>query len=155
MTISLLGHSLIENSSSLEEDLEKIFVQLITSNDYCSFLIGGYGMFDNLCLIKLKRLKNAYNNFEIIFVTPYLDENYSKLKVARELYDAVIFPPIEKTPLKYAILKRNEWMIINCELVICYIKTLTASRAGKFFILAKKLNKKIINLARNTTLIDL
>ena len=37
----------------------------------------------------LKELKNDFPEIELIFITPYLDKNYSKLEFAKYHYDDV------------------------------------------------------------------
>ena len=69
----------------------------------------------------LKELKNDFTEIELIFITPYLDKNYSKLEFVKYHYDNVIFPPLESVPRKFAILKRNEWMVNEADLVIAYV----------------------------------
>lgn len=109
--------------------------------------MGGYGDFDGLCLRTLKYLKNDSPDIELIFITPYLDKNYSKLELAKYYYDDVIFPPIESVPRKFAILKRNEWMVEQADLVIAYVKY-SLGGAAKALEYAKRKKKRIINLAK-------
>ena len=155
MIITFCGHSNYSSSLEDEERLLKL-LKIVACGEQVDFYLGGYGGFDRFALKCATKYKQLYKNTKLVFITPYLDKWLNERKdILIKTYDEIIYPEIEHVPQKFAIIKRNEWMIINCELVICYIKTLTASRAGKFFILAKKLNKKIINLARNTTLIDL
>ena len=40
------------------------------------------------------------------------------LEFAKYHYDDVIFPPLESVPRKFAVLKRNEWMVEEADLVI-------------------------------------
>ena len=61
------------------------------------------------------------------------------------LYDDSIFPPIEKTPLKFAISKRNEWMIKNSDLIIAYVNH-TYGGAYKSLSTAIRMKKKILNI---------
>ena len=62
------------------------------------------------------------------------------------LYDVSIYPPLENVPLRYAISRRNEWMVNEADLVIAYIKN-TYGGAYKSFLYAKKKGKTVINLA--------
>ena len=61
------------------------------------------------------------------------------------LYDASIYPPIENVPPKFAILKRNEWMMTNADLIIAYIKH-DYGGAYKSLQVAKRRKKNIINI---------
>ena len=38
-------------------------------------------------------------------------------------YDEILYPEIESVPLKFAISKRNEWMVNNADYVIGYVQT--------------------------------
>ena len=107
MIITFFGHSNCFNDD-IKIQLKNILLDEIIKNPTCKFYLGGYGDFDGLCLRTLKDLKNDFPDIELIFITPYLDKNYSKLEFAKNHYDDVIFPPIESVPRKFAILKRNE-----------------------------------------------
>ena len=91
-------------------------------------------------------MKADFPEIELIFITPYLDKNYSKLEFAKYHYDDVIFPPLESVPLKFAILKRNEWMVDEADLVIAYVMY-SWGGATKTLEYAKRKKKTIINLA--------
>ena len=94
----------------------------------------------------LRELKKEFQNVELIFITPYLDKNYSKLEFAKYHYDDVIFPPLESVPRKFAILKRNEWMVDSADLVIAYVKY-SWGGAAKTLEYAKRKKVPIINIA--------
>jgi len=61
------------------------------------------------------------------------------------LCDMSIYPPIENVPLRFAILKRNEWMMKNADLIIAYVKR-NYGGAYKSLQVAKRKKKKIINI---------
>ena len=64
----------------------------------------------------------------------------------RHLYDSSVYPPIENVPMRFAINKRNEWMINQADLVIAYVDH-TFGGAYKTLQYAKRKKKQIINLA--------
>ena len=74
--------------------------------------------------------------------------SYPKLNniLDSDLYDSTIYPPIENTPMRYAISKRNEWMILNSDIVVAYVKR-SYGGAYKTLQFAYRNQKKIINLA--------
>lgn len=146
MIITFCGHSNCLFNDDIKEQLKNILIGEIIKNPTCKFYLGGYGDFDVLCLRTLKELKNGFPKIELIFITPYLDNNYSKLEFAKYNYDDVIFPPLENVPRKFAILKRNEWMVNEANLVIAYV-TYSWGGAAKTLEYAKRKNKTIINLA--------
>ena len=146
MIITFCGHSDFLFSDDVKQQLKNILVSEIIKNPTCRFYLGGYGDFDSLCLRTLRELKKEFQDIELIFITPYIDKNYSKLEFSKYHYDDVIFPPLESVPRKFAILKRNEWMIEEADLVIAYVMY-SWGGATKTLEYAKRKKKRIINLA--------
>lgn len=146
MVVAFIGHSQLVFTDKLYKILNDKLIKILIENKSVEFYLGDYGEFDSVCLSILRNLKNKYPNVKTIFVTPYISSNYYKLENAKYLYDETVYPPIENTPLKFAISKRNEWMIDNCDLLICYVKN---SYGGAYRAFRRAVNKKIphINLA--------
>ena len=93
-------------------------------------------------------LKAEYNGLEVLYVAPYISASEGrKIKdlEMQGLCDGSIYPPIEKTPPKFAILKRNEWMMASADLVIAFVNR---NYGGAFQALqaANRKKKKIINI---------
>ena len=40
----------------------------------------------------------------------------------KKFYDDTIYPPLENVPKKYAIIRRNEWIVENADVVIACVK---------------------------------
>ena len=148
MIITFCGHSNCLFSDEEKEKLKQLLIKEIRKNPTCKFYLGGYGDFDSLCLRTLRELKKEFQDIELIFITPYLDKNYSKLEFAKYHYDDVIFPPLESVPRKFAILKRNEWMVDSADLVIAYVKY-SWGGAAKTLEYAKSKKVPIINIAQS------
>ena len=117
MIITFCGHS--NYSSSLED--EKLLLKLIETvacGKQVNFYIGGYGSFDSFALKCVRKYKQYHKDSKLVFVTPYID---NWLNVRREVfeknYDEIIYPEIENVPKKFAIIKRNEWMIDKADYV--------------------------------------
>ena len=146
MIITFCGHSNCLFSDEEKEELKQLLIKEIRKNPTCKFYLGGYGDFDSLCLRTLRELKKEFQDIELIFITPYIDKNYSKLEFAKYHYDDVIFPPLESVPRKFAILKRNEWMVDSADLVIAYVKY-SWGGAAKTLGYAKRKKVPIINIA--------
>ena len=146
MTITFCGHFNCLFSDEEKDELKQLLIKEIIKNPTCKFYLGGYGDFDSLCLRTLRELKKEFQDIELIFITPYLDKSYSKLEFAKYHYDDVIFPPLESVPRKFAILKRNEWMVEEADLVIAYVMY-SWGGAAKTLEYAKRKKKTIINLA--------
>ena len=146
MIITFCGHSNCLFSDEEKDELKQLLIKEIRKNPTCKFYLGGYGDFDSLCLLTLRELKTDFPDIELLFITPYLDSNYSKLQLAKYYYDNVIFPPIENVPRKFAILKRNEWMVNSADLVIAYVKY-SWGGAAKTIEYAKRRKVPIINIS--------
>lgn len=87
-------------------------------------------------------------NIEIVYVTPYLSLSQQRKinEMQKEkIYDGVVYPPIENSPPKFAISKRNQWMMEQADVVIAYVKH-EYGGAAQSLLYAKRKKKKIINL---------
>lgn len=122
MIITFCGHGSINIEQNEIDKIKDFLFEKIKQFPNAKFYIGGYGYFDHLVFSILRKLKKCFPNIELIFISPYLDSSYSKLQIANELYDCTLYPPLETVPKKYAILKRNEWMVDNCDLLVAYVR---------------------------------
>lgn len=139
MTVTFCGHSKIKYDLNTEQKLLYIIENLILK-DATEFLFGGYGNFDILCAKVVKELKDKYPYIKSTLVIAYLNRKYDS-----SLYDDTVYPPIENTPLRFAILKRNQWMVQNSQILIAYVQN-DWGGAAKTLLYAKKNKKKVINL---------
>ena len=146
MTITFCGHSNFSFDNTIKEKLRNLLLQEIRKNPACKFYLGGYGDFDSLCLNILKEIKADFPNIELLFITPYLDDNYSKLETAKLYYDGIIYPPLENVPRRFCISKRNEWMVNEADLVIAFVKY-SWGGAAKTLEYAKRKKVDFFNLA--------
>ena len=141
MIITFLGHSSLNNCENLLIKVTETILENTKEDENILFLCGGYGDFDNVSLLACHEVKEKRPNSEIAFVTPYL-KNLTK----NELYDTIIYPSLENIHPRYAISKRNEWMVEKADLVIAYVKY-TYGGAYKTMLYTQRKKKQIINLA--------
>ena len=146
MIITFCGHSNFSFDNTVKEKLRELLLQEIRKNPACKFYLGGYGDFDSLCLNILKEIKADFPAIELLFITPYLNDNYSKLETAKLYYDGIIYPPLENVPRRFCILKRNEWMVDEADLVIAFVKY-SWGGAAKTLEYVKRKKVKFFNLA--------
>lgn len=146
MTITFCGHSNFSFDNTIKQKLKKLLLQEIRKNPACKFYLGGYGDFDSLCLNILKEIKADFPTIELLFITPYLNDNYSKLETAKLYYDGIIYPPLENVPRRFCILKRNEWMVDEADLVIAFVKY-SWGGAAKTLEYVKRKKVEFFNLA--------
>ena len=149
MIITFVGHSTLYNHTELFGQVFKSLSEHIASNETVQFYCGGYGEFDQLCARACRAFKETHKNCEIVFVTPYITESKQKdlrVLIESKQYDAILYPPLEAVPLKFAISKRNEWMMSQADLVIAYVAH-THGGAYKTLEYARRKKKQIVNLA--------
>ncbi|MDE7079396.1 MAG: hypothetical protein K2O95_04690 [Clostridia bacterium] len=143
MIITFCGHSKLTDCDGISEKVFEV-LKNIKSDKEVYFYLGGYGSFDALAAICCKRYKEIYKNAKLFFITPYLDDVYLKNREC-SVYDETIYPEIENVPLKFAISKRNKWMVDNSDLLIAYVN-FSWGGAVKTLEYAHRKNKAYINL---------
>ena len=144
MIITFCGHRDF-NKGEKDYKLYELLCEII-KGESVEFYVGGYGAFDSYALSNAIEYKKNYGNAKICFITPYLNTTFSKNQHFKREADEIIYPAIEKVPKQYAILKRNEWMVKKADVVVAYVK-FSWGGARKAFDYAKKLKKKVYNLA--------
>lgn len=105
------------------------------------FLLGGYGGFDQYAASVVRELKQSYPHIRSTLVLSYLDR-----KVDATKYDCTTYPPLEKVPKRFAISKRNEWMVNEADTVVAYV-THDWGGAATTLAYARRKKKEIISYA--------
>ncbi len=128
--------------SEIEFCLSSAIERLITTEGVTRFFVGTQGSFDKLAHRVLCEIEKSYP-IQIFVVLAYLNQpSYEKD------YDPqkTIFPDIlTKTPPRFAIKRRNSFMIDYSEYVIAYLNE-PYSNTHNLVIEASKKKKAIINL---------
>lgn len=142
MIVTFCGHR--EILSGKDELRKRLITEIenLIKQGATEFLLGGYGDFDYMCAGVVKELKHTYPHIKSVLVKPYLTTPFDKW-----LYDESEYPPIENTPKKFAIIKRNEYIIDCADILIAYVKYETGGAATTLKYALKK-NKTIINIAQ-------
>lgn len=139
---TFFGHRYI--SDEIEEILTSLLIKLI-ENDVSIFYVGSQGDFDHTVIKILKCLKIKYPHISYYIVLAYL--HATKDNYYFDYFENTLYPEgLEFVPQKYAIVKRNQWMIEKSDYVIVYVNQ-TFSNASKFKALAEKKGKNVINIA--------
>ena len=112
MIVTFCGHSKINQTDGFSRWLDAILPSLIEGG-VTTFYLGGYGAFDGLAAAAVRRQKETYPHIELILVLAYLNRDIDASR-----YDSTTYPPLEKVPPRYAIVKRNEWMVCESSVVI-------------------------------------
>ena len=144
MTITFAGHSFISSNNKEKEMVKEQIRNNIIDVKLVTCYLGGYGDFDEICARACRELKQEYDDIEVVYVTPYISlSEQAKIKEMQSygLCDTSIYPPIENVPLRFAISKRNEWMMTNADLIIAYVNR-SYGGAYKSLQVAKRKKRK-------------
>ncbi|MFI3165118.1 MAG: SLOG family protein [Bacillota bacterium] len=143
MICTFCGHSDC-NTSELYPKIKKEVEKLIV-HGVATFYSGGYGGFDMLALKVVSELQEKYPHIQNILVFAYLSEEHtSKYRDILSRYHAESIYPFDKKILpRFAIIKRNQWMIKNSDFVISATK-FHLGGCGLSLEYAQKLQKNII-----------
>ena len=128
-----------------EEELEKAIIDLI-GRGVDTFYVGNQGHFDGVARKLLKKLQKDYPHIQYAVVLAYLPTERREY----ENYEDTIYPEgLECVPRKFAIAKRNQWMLERAQYCICYVAH-SCGGAYRFAVQAKKQGKCLIQLGPYT-----
>ncbi len=140
-TCCFFGHR--EVTHNIRPKLTAIIEKLITEDGVTDFYVGHQGQFDNMVYSVLKELKaKKYPQIRYTVVLAYMPDERIK-----ELYgEETLFPDgMETVPKRFAISKRNDWMIQQSGFAVCYVHKITGG-AAKFKEKAEKKGLQIIDV---------
>lgn len=138
MICTFFGHR--DAPQGIEDTLRKILLDLIKNKKVSMFYIGNQGNFDFMVKKVLKELGAKY-----YIVIPYMPTKTDPLDTFD--YSQTIYPDgLENTPPKFAISKRNMWLIEKSNVVVTYV-TKTYGGAFAFKQQAIKKGKTVIELS--------
>lgn len=137
MRVTFCGHSEITQAEAAKKWLQEVLSGLISEGAEIYYL-GGYGAFDRLAAAVLREQKRQHQNLQLVLVLPYLN---SKMDTVG--YDYTVYPPLESVPLRFAISRRNQWMVEVSDVVVAYV-THGWGGAAKTLAYAQRKHKRII-----------
>ena len=115
MTVTFCGHADTVLTPELREWLKQtITAQVEAGAD--QFYLGDYGAFDRAAAAAVWEIKQVYPGISSTLVLPYPDR---KLDTAH--YDDSVYSPLENVPQRYAILRRNRWMVDASDVIIANV----------------------------------
>ena len=118
---------------------------MLRTKAFVEIYIGRDGEFDIYAASVIKRVQMAMGseNSELNLVLPYERKD---IEYYEKYYDRVSIP-ISAHP-KIAITKRNEWVVEQADLVVCYVER---KKGGAYAAMryAENLGKAVLNLADN------
>lgn len=137
MIVTFCGHQTVMDKARIVDWINLVTENLILKGQKV-FYLGGYGEFDMIVKLALNKQKLKYPHIEIVLILAYHNSNIDKKDYCYTLY-----PPIETVPKRFAILKRNEWMVAQSDILVAYV-THGWGGAAKTLEFAKRKNKRII-----------
>lgn len=138
MKITFCGHKDVFDRDAVESWLFDVCRELVLQGAE-EFYLGGYGGFDHLSANVLRELKKTHPQIRLILVFPYLNSS-----MLTEGYDETVYPPLESVPKRFAISRRNEWMVQECDTIVAYV-THGWGGAAKTLEYARRKKKRIIS----------
>lgn len=122
--------------------LQKAITELIAKG-IDTFYVGHQGHFDSMVLGCLKALKTEYPHIQFSVVLAYIPTQMQEYDLYK---DCSMYPDgLELSPLKFAIERRNKWMLERATHCLCYIQH-TWGGAYKFARMAKRRRLQVVNL---------
>ena len=140
--VAFAGHRYEWHCIGVEDKLSQVLEELIQKG-YTIFYDGNYGAFDKKCASAVLQLKHKYPHIKLIRILTYYHHERDKYELP-SYYDGSILPEIEELHYKQKIVKRNEWIIDNCDILVCHIEETYKSGAYRTLKYAQKQHKPII-----------
>ena len=137
MIVTFCGHREVREPEKVRKWLYETVEGLIREGADC-FYLGGYGQFDSMAAGVVREMKPKYPHIHSVLVLPYLDREFDASR-----YDESLYPPLENVPQRYAISKRNEYMVNNADVVVTYA-VYSFGGASKTLRYAERKHKRIV-----------
>lgn len=130
---------------SVAPKLKDLLIHLIEQEHGDVFYMGYQGNFDRMVYRELEQLKSRYTHIRVTVVLAYMP--MSKEKVDFPMGADTIFPEeLASVPKRFAISRRNRWMLQRADTVICYLSDNPYGGAATFVKQAQKAQKVIFEI---------
>ena len=139
MTCCFFGHR--DTPFQIESDLRKLLIYLIKEKGTDRFLVGNNGNFDRLASEVLADLQAQFPQIKCFVVLSTLPTKNQEPYPLETIYPE----GLEKIPPRFAIDKRNRWMLAQSDAVVGYI-AYSVGGAAHYCNLAQKRGKEFYNL---------
>ena len=145
---TFFGHRYAPLTEAEKEKLTASITDLIVNHDVTEFWVGAKGDFDSICSSTIQQLKKEFPNIKLTLVLSYVPTNKEDYKWKERYYDDIFLPDgVEEGPQRFAITRRNRWMALNTDYMICYVnRDYGGAYAAMKVALAHK--KEVINICQ-------
>ena len=138
---TFFGHR--ECPNEIQPKLREVLIDLIENRDVRMFYVGNQGQFDALVRRTLRELKAEYPEINYAVVLAYMPKGKEEYE---DLSDTLLPEEVAAVPPRYAIDRRNKWMLKHADFVVTYIAH-DWGGAAQYMKYAVKQKKCVINLA--------
>lgn len=146
MIVTFCGHRNFIETAETEERLAMMLGKYARANGSLVCYNGGYGNFDCFAAKCVQRLQEQHSNIRNCLILPYIDQPFlDRIAIFTNRFDETIYPPLESVPRKYAIIRRNEWMVDSADVVIACVKY-SWGGAARTLEYARRKKKNIIQI---------
>lgn len=126
--------------------LRATIIDLIEHKGITMFYVGDHGRFDELVRTELRKLSALYPCISYSVVLAYVPRRPEEGGP-----DTMLPEEIEFAPRRYAITRRNRWMLKRADCVVAY-QTHSWGGAAQFIEAARRGGLEVYNLASDATL---
>ena len=132
--------------ASIKPILRAVVVELIEQHGVDRFFVGRQGAFDAMAHSVLQELAEVHPHISYAGVLERLPE--PRDKAVWDFSDTIFPEGLEAVPSRFAISRRNEWMLKQSDFVVTYI-THNWGGAAQYAEKAQRQDKRVLNLAEN------
>lgn len=141
--LRFFGHK--DADSGISPKVKEVISKLIREQGVNEFYVGNNGKFDYIVYKALKDLKAELPDITYSVVLAYLPGEKQEYENYYSEEETMIPDEIEVGPVRFAIDRRNKWLVEQSDYVITHV-THSWGGAGKFKELAEKKGKTVINI---------
>ena len=139
MICTFFGHR--DTPESVRILLREVLLNLIENQGVRQFYVGNQGNFDAMTHSLLAELEHSYGiRYEVVLA--YMPKKEGGL---HDDNHTLLPEGIETVPQRFAIDRRNRWMLEHSDIVVAYV-TRSFGGAAKFRDIARKKKKQIIEI---------
>lgn len=141
MIVTFFGHS--NTPQTIQKELKTTICNLIETQNASVFYVGNHGNFDRYVSKTLKELTKQYPFIKYYTVLAYMPQ---KLDEYTDYTNSILPEDVAKSHSKYAISKRNDWMLKQSDTIVAYVKH-SHGGAARYYQKATSQGKAVVNLA--------
>ena len=140
MTCCFFGHR--DTPSHIADQILPLLRRLVEERKIERFLVGNEGGFDKMVASSLAEIKKEHPTVRCSIVLAYMPTTKSEPLPLETIYPE----GLENVPKRFAIDRRNRWMLKQSDMTVCYVRN-SIGNAARYLEIAQKNGKTVVNLA--------